>query len=191
MSKRLIIVAGPNGAGKTTFARDYLRTYPVPFLSADDLAAKISPEQPALARIQAGREFSRELYESIQAGRSLVIESTLSGRSIRRVLSQAKDAGYTTTIVFVFLESPQACIERVKERVRKGGHDVPDSDVLRRFFRSKENFWEVYKNEADDWFLFYNSGAVLQQAAFGDADSYVVTDEESFNVFLRDVESHE
>jgi len=187
----LIIVAGPNGAGKTTFARDYLLNHPDPFLSADDLALKISPEQPELAKIEAGRQFSKELHESIQSGRSMVIESTLSGRSIRRVLRQARAAGYTTTIIFVFLESAQACIERVKERVRKGGHDVPDSDVLRRFFRSKENFWEVYRNEADNWFLFYNSEAVLQQAAFGDADSYVVTNEEFFNVFMRDVKSHE
>jgi predicted ABC-type ATPase len=184
----LIIIAGPNGAGKTTFARDYLEEYPADFLSADDLAQKISPEQPELARIEAGRQFSKKLRESLQSGKNLVVESTLSGRSMQRILSQARDAGYGITIVFLFLESAQACVRRVRERVQKGGHDVPVSDILRRFFRSKENFWDIYRNEADLWFLFYNAGALFQVVAFGEMDGYEVTDDKAFGIFLEDIE---
>lgn len=190
MTKRLIIIAGPNGAGKTTFARDYLGDYPGFFLSADDLALKISPNQPELAKIEAGRQFSKELDESIRSGRNLVIESTLSGRSLQRVLHRARETGYAITIAFIFLESPQACVNRVRERVQKGGHDVPERDILRRFFRSKENFWRVYKEEADFWLLFYNSGTVFQQVAFGDVEGAMVVDERLFGVFRGDADSH-
>ena len=106
-----------------------------------------------------------------------------------RILRLAKDAGFVTTILFVFLESPEACILRVQERVEKGGHDVPEEDVRRRFYRSKENFWSLYRGEVDSWFLFYNAGAEFQQVAFGRAGSYEVTDEELFTSFLGGIEN--
>ena len=191
MAKNLIIVAGPNGAGKTTFARDYLQEHHYSFLSADDLARKLSPEKPEMARIAAGREFSAQLNNTLQSGASLVVESTLSGLSIQRTFREAKQEGYTISIVFIFLESPQACVHRVRERVENGGHDVPEADIRRRFFRSKANFWSLYRNEADSWFLFYNSGAVFQLVAFGDTAGYEITDEESFDIFLKDIGSDE
>jgi predicted ABC-type ATPase len=187
VDKRLIVIAGPNGAGKTTFARDYLQEYPADFLSADDLALKISPDHPESAKIEAGRLFSKKLQESFRSGKSVVIESTLSGKSMHRILDQAREAGYGITIAFIFLGSAQACIDRVRERVEKGGHDVPDSDILRRFYRSRENFWATYKHEVDLWFLFYNSAAAFEIVAFGEKDDYDVTDEKLFNIFLRDM----
>lgn len=187
MSKRLIVIGGPNGAGKTTFARYYLDKYPAKFLSADDLAFKISPDRPESAKIEAGRQFSQKLQESFRSGKSVVIESTLSGRSMQRILGQARDAGYGITIAFIFLDSAQACVNRVRERVQRGGHDVPVQDILRRFFRSKENFWHLYRNEADLWFLFYNSGAMFPVVAFGDADGYEVTDDKEFGIFLENI----
>ncbi len=95
------------------------------------------------------------------------------------------------TVVFIFLESAQTCIRRVRERVQKGGHDVPEADIRRRFFRSKKNFWHRYRNEVNSWFLFYNSGVVFQLVAFGDTAGYEITDEEPFHVFLKDVSSDE
>ena len=185
--KRLIVIGGPNGAGKTTFARDYLEEYPADFLSADDLALKLSPDQPELARIEAGRQFSKKLQEAFRSGKSIVIESTLSGKSMQRILTQAREAEYGITIAFIFLESAQACINRVRERVRKGGHDVPDGDVIRRFSRSKENFWNIYKDEADIWFLFYNSDAMFSMVALGEQNRYNVTNEEAFGIFLEGI----
>lgn len=187
MTKRLIVIGGPNGAGKTTFARYYLQEYPADFLSADDLALKISPEQPESAKIEAGRQFSKKLQESFRSGESVVIESTLSGRSMQRILGQARRAGYGITIAFIFLESAQACVNRVRERVQKGGHDVPVSDILRRFYRSKENFWNIYRNEADLWFLFYNSDAALPMVALGEKNYYEITDREAFGIFMEDL----
>jgi predicted ABC-type ATPase len=187
MPKRLVIVAGPNGAGKTTFARAYLQVYAYKYLSADALAAELSPEQPSLARIEAGREFSRKVKESISAGEDLIVESTLSGRSMRQFIKVARDKPYSIMIVFVFLENAQICVDRVKERVKKGGHDVPELDIRRRFHRSKENFWEIYRHQADEWHLFYNSSQVFWQVASASAHGYEVMDEKLFSVFIRDI----
>ena len=189
--KNMIVIAGPNGAGKTTFVRDYLEQDPRAFLSADDLAARISPDRPESARIEAGREFSRQLRARIEAGESFAIESTLSGRSLYNTLQRAKAAGYTISIVFIFLDSPEACLDRIKERVRDGGHDVPEADVRRRFLRSKTNFWRTYRTLADIWFLFYNSASMFEQVAFGDGTGYAVTADKLFAAFIEDVDEDE
>jgi predicted ABC-type ATPase len=183
VGKNLIIVAGPNGAGKTTFVRDYLEQDPLAFLSADDLAAKISPDKPEAARIEAGREFSRQLRTRIEAGESFAIETTLSGRSLYNTLLQAKEVGYTISMVFVFLDSPEACLNRVRTRVLKGGHNVPDADVRRRFFRSKWNFCTTYRHTANTWFLFYNSFNTFEQVAFGDGTGCAITNDKLLAVF--------
>lgn len=189
--KNLIVVAGPNGAGKTTFVRDYLEQDPRVFLSADDLAARISPDRPESARIEAGREFSRQLRARIEAGESFAIETTLSGRSLYNTLQRAKAVGYTISIVFVFLDSPEACLDRVRERVQAGGHDVPEVDVRRRFLRSKINFWRTYRALANLWFLFYNSGLMFEQVAFGDGTGYAVTADKLFAAFREGVDQDE
>jgi predicted ABC-type ATPase len=187
MPRRLVIVGGPNGAGKTTFVQGYLQVYPYKYLSADALAAELSPEQPSLARIEAGREFSRQVKKSLSAGEDLIIESTLSGRSMQRVFKQARDGHYMIKVVFVFLDSPDTCVNRVKERVEKGGHDVPEIDIRRRFYRSKTNFWKIYREEADEWHLFYNSSDEFVQVAFSDVGGAEITDEALFSGFMQEM----
>lgn len=190
--KDLIVVGGPNGAGKTTFVQDYRTLRPLRYLSADAIAAELSSEDPAHARIQAGREFSLQLHEAIEAGESLVVESTLSGRTLQRSLERARHTGYFIEIIFVFLESSEICVDRVHERVRRGGHDVPDEDVRRRFYRSLKNFWEIYRRQADVWHMFYNSETKFTTVAFGQKKGVEVSeefvDEEFFSLFVQGME---
>ena len=70
-------------------------------------------------------------------------------------------------IVFIFLKSSDTCIARVRNRVMAGGHHVPTEDIVRRFYRSKNNFWHLYKNMVDRWELIYNSGEHFQEVATG------------------------
>ena len=99
-----------------------------------------------------------------------------------------KRKGYIVTITFIFVESPASCIARVEERVRKGGHDVPKGDIARRFYRSKRNFWNVYRHQTDFWTLVYNASEGFQEVAMGEGAQYEVSDELLFQQFMQDME---
>ena len=117
----------------------------------------------------------------------MLVESTLSGRTFRRILDRLKKEEYRISIVYIFLGSVESSIDRVRERVRRGGHDVPLPDLLRRFTRSKGNFWSLYKDYADEWTLAYNGGEGFRAIATGEGSSFVVHEEALFDLFMRDV----
>ena len=179
----LIVVAGPNGAGKSTYAIEFLSSRPLPFLSADSIAAELSPDDPTTARIQAGRLLAQRVDGHLKEHTSFVIESTLSGRVAARLLVRAREAGYDITLVFLFLDSVETCLARIRERVRKGGHDVPETDVRRRFLRSIHNFWGHYRQLVDRWLLCYTAGGQFQDVATGAKDITLVRDEVLFGKF--------
>lgn len=159
-SPRCIVIAGPNGAGKTTFARDFLQREAavVHFVNADLIAAGLSPLNPDLAKIAAGKLFLGELDRLASLMTDFAFETTLSGMGHRFRLSNLKKAGYRIEIVYLRLASPQLALKRIAARVRHGGHDIPKEDVLRRFDRSWQNFQTVYRTLADSWTVYDNSG---------------------------------
>lgn len=183
MNKEIVVIAGANGVGKTTFARAFLREYDYEFLNADEIAKSLSEENPAARKISAGKLFFQKLNEAVAQNKSLLIESTLSGRYLEKILKNLKDENYQITIAFLFADSPEILIERIAERVKKGGHYVPDEDVKRRFARGKRNFWEIYKYLADEWFLYYNMEDNFQLTATGEKDKMFVIDESLFAKF--------
>jgi predicted ABC-type ATPase len=157
---RCIVIAGPNGAGKTTFARDYLPAIAglIHFVNVDLIAGGISPLQPELAAITAGRLVLRELDRLVQAKADFAFESTLSGLRYAKRIQHWKAQGYSIEIAYIRLASPQLALSRVAARVKQGGHDVARSDVLRRYKRGWSNFLEVYRPLADHWTIYDNSG---------------------------------
>jgi predicted ABC-type ATPase len=185
--KHLFIAAGPNGSGKSTFARQFLKQHDYVFINADEIARELNPEEMEAAKLSAGRVFFQRLYKNIEAGNNALIESTLSGSYFHRYLPKIRENGYKITIIFVFLEHPRICIERIKERVIKGGHHVPDADVVRRFYRSKRNFWNRYRHEVDNWYMFFNSDDKFLEVAFGKKNDYFVKNNEIFDLYLQDV----
>jgi predicted ABC-type ATPase len=157
---RCIVIAGPNGSGKTTFAREYLprETDVIHFVNADLIAGGLSPLRPELAARQAGRLLLLELSRLAKSRKNFSFESTLSGRTYLHLLRNWKATGYTIRVVFLSLSSPQLALQRIAARVEQGGHDVPRSDVMRRFHRSWQNFHTLYRSLADTWSVYDNSG---------------------------------
>lgn len=181
--KELIIIAGANGSGKTTFSTDILSKTGYTFLNADEIEKELE-----VSKLQAGKEFFRRLERLVSDNKSIVLESTLSGKYLIKVIENLKNSGYFVKIIYIFLESPQDCIQRIKIRVELGGHFVPDDDVIRRYHRSKTRFWNTYKNMADEWIMTYNStDDEPQKVAIGSGSQFIVELENLFRDFIDDL----
>lgn len=95
--------------------------------------------------------------------------------------------GYKTTIIYTFVDDPNICINRIKIRVKEGGHNIPDEDVIRRYHRSRNNFWNKYKEIADSWIVFYNGIEKTELVASGEKSDYNVLDEATFNLLIEGI----
>jgi len=178
MKRKLYLIAGANGSGKTTLAHELLREEQgLVFLNADETAAKIGDS----VGLAAGRIILTEINNMLTSGKSFVLESTISGNYHKRVLAEAKSSGYEVIMFYVFLNSVDLNIERIKNRVALGGHNVPDEDVIRRFDKSIKNFWDIAKI-VDFWELYYNSGNDYELIAKGNSDN-VIHNNDLYNLF--------
>ncbi len=157
----LFVIAGPNGAGKSTAAPALLRDYlgVREFVNADTVALGLSGFSPDTAAVAAGRVVLQRVHDLIAAQRDFAVESTLSGRSLAVSLQTAINKGYEVHVVYFWLPSARASLERVRQRVRSGGHGVPEPALLRRYGRSVKNFLTLYRPLAHRWEVFENSGS--------------------------------
>ena len=168
-SKKIVIVAGPNGAGKTTFAREFLpREADCPdFINVDLIAAGLSPFDPTRAALRAGRLMLQEIRRRARAGESFAFETTLAGRNYVRWIPRWRAAGYHVKLVFLSLPTADLAVARVAARVAKGGHNVPEAVVRRRFEAGLRNLENVYRSLVDSWVLYDNSGPIPRLLAKG------------------------
>jgi predicted ABC-type ATPase len=159
-AKQIIVIAGPNGAGKTTFARAFLpKEANCPhFINADLIAAGLSPFAPEVAAFRAGRLMLEEIAGCVARDESFAFETTLAGLTYLRHIRDWRKAGYHVSLFFLSLPSVELAIARVKQRVRQGGHNIPESVIRRRFAAGLSNFERHYRAAVSSWALYDNSG---------------------------------
>lgn len=169
VSPTIIILAGPNGAGKTTAAPFVLHeSFGITeFVNADDIARGLSGFAPETAAIAAGRIMLNRLRSLAANLATFAFETTLSTRSYARWLPTLQHSGYRVGLVFLYLDSPDLAIERVRGRVAEGGHDVPTPIIRRRYTRGLDNLINLYLPIADEWAVYNNSGQTPDLIAEG------------------------
>lgn len=174
----LFVIAGPNGAGKTTFAKEFLPRFAKcrEFVNADLIAGGLSPFSPATAAMEAGRIMLEKIDGLAAQKHTFAFETTLSGRGYLALFRRLKKDGYRIHLLFLWLPRVELAIQRVKDRVRRGGHSVPEPDIRRRFDRGVRNLLTEYHPLVDTWGLFDNSGSDPRLIARADRGEIVVID---------------
>jgi predicted ABC-type ATPase len=178
----IVVIAGPNGAGKSTAAPFLLKQALgiLEFVNADQIASGLSAYSPETVAFQAGRIMLNRLHELADSQASFAFESTLSSRTFAPFLRRCKSAGYRVQIFYVALTSAELAVNRVALRVKRGGHNIAQQDVERRFQRSLHNLFELYLPLADKWAVLDNSSGTLEPVATGSAKRSSVKDKEKW-----------
>jgi len=187
-----LIVAGPNGSGKSSAYQDtnieaFGRS--VWIINPDLLAARIRAVEGldlTNANLAAVRRIEAWLETSIEAHQTVGVETVLSTPKYRRLVQKAKKLGFEVRLIYVLLDSPHRNVERVRLRVKKGGHSVPKDKIIERYARSLEQLpW--FLDQADQAWLFDNSGA--NPRLMGEKHAGIVTlDEDALPAFVTAVD---
>jgi predicted ABC-type ATPase len=165
----LYIRAGCNGAGKTTASFTILPEMLncKEFVNADSIAAGVSPFNPESVPIVAGRIMLMRINELLRAGVDFAFETTLATRSYLSLIKTAHTLGYKITLLFIWLDSPKTATQRVARRVAKGGHNIPQDVVERRYYRGISNLITLFIPEVDIWMIVNGVNVVIEPIAEG------------------------
>ena len=159
MSKNLYIISGCNGAGKTTASYTVLPEILQckEFVNADEIAKGLSPFNPENVAIEAGRIMLSRIEELLKRNETFSIETTLATKSYINLVRKAQKQGYSVHLIFFWLESPELAVQRVAERVSKGGHNIPLDVIHRRYVTGINNLFNIFMKEVDVWAIYDNS----------------------------------
>jgi predicted ABC-type ATPase len=157
----VIVLAGPNGAGKSTAAPLLLKgkLAVTEFVNADVIAQGLSGFNPDAVSFVAGRIMLRRMRELAKEKASFAFETTLASRTFAPWLERLVQEGYRFHLVFLWLPSVELALARVADRVRMGGHDVPELTVRRRYHSGLRNFFQIYQPMTTSWRVYDNSSA--------------------------------
>lgn len=159
MTKNLYIIAGCNGAGKTTASFTILPEILncKEFVNADEIAKGLSPFQPEKVSFESGRIMLNRINELLAEHKNFAFETTLATKSYKNKIREAKEKGYTVTLLFFWLQHVDLAIERVKLRVQDGGHNIPKDVIRRRYVNGIKNLFDIYISIVDELLIFDNS----------------------------------
>lgn len=182
MSKNLYIISGCNGAGKTTASYTVLPEVLDcrEFVNADEIARGLSPFNSESVAIEAGRLMLKRIDYLLSREETFSIETTLATRSYINLVRSAQCKGYRVNILFFWLRTPELAMLRVTERVRRGGHNIPEDVIRRRYVAGINNLFRLFIPEVDYWCIYDNSEQPRKKIASGSKDNGF----EIFNVEL-------
>ena len=148
----IYIIAGCNGAGKTTAAYNLLPDVfkTIEFVNADEIARGLSPFNPEGVAFQAAKIFLERLNYLISRKQNFAFETTLSGLTYLKFIESAKRQGYDITLFFIWLNNFELAKKRVAARVDKGGHNIKEDVIERRYVKGIKNFLN-YAEKVDEW----------------------------------------
>ena len=157
--EEIVIIGGPNGAGKTAAAQLLVPKglEILEFVNADEIARGLSPFNSQHAALAAGRLMLERIRELVRNQQSFAFETTCSGRTHIPMLRRCKADGWRVTLVYLWLPSPEAALDRVARRVREGGHGIPGDVVVRRYWAGLSNLRLLYLPLADVAVIYDNS----------------------------------
>lgn len=131
----LHLLAGPNGAGKSSYVHDVLTPATgLPFINADEIAAQRWPAAQAEHAYEAARLAEVQRRDRIAAGESFISETVFSHPSKVQLVLDAAGAGYLVHL-HVIIVPVELTVQRVRERVRRGGYTVPEKKIRDRYAR--------------------------------------------------------
>jgi predicted ABC-type ATPase len=158
------------------------------FVNADVIAQGLSGFDPESHAVEAGRYMLAQLKRLAAERESFAFETTLASRSFAPWIDKLVDAGYEFSLIFVALPHADAAIDRVRQRVARGGHHVPNDVVRRRFERGRRNFLRLYQPRASYWQVY--NGVTPGLMAEGSYDSVLsVADPIAWQQFQREENS--
>lgn len=184
---RLYIISGCNGAGKTTASYSLLPEMLncSEFVNSDEFAKGLSPFNPEKASIQASRFMLSKIRYLLKKQRDFAVETTLATRTLLKTAKIAQHAGYTVTLLYFWLNSPELAIDRVKARVQSGGHDIPEETIRRRYHVGIDYFFHYYAPICERWILADNSQIPFRVIAEGSRNDVInIKDQETYDRIL-------
>lgn len=152
----LTVIAGANGSGKSTFTRYTQETLGVPVIDPDLEARIIRPDSLFTAAIAGGKQALLRARAYLANNESFAVETTLSGNTYLKMMTQAKQKGWQVNLIYVGVNDVQINIKRVAQRVAQGGRNVPEPDVRRRYTRSLANLATAIQ-KTDHTIIYDNS----------------------------------
>ena len=187
MSKNLYIISGCNGAGKTTASYTVLPEILncKEFVNADEIANGLSPFNPESVAIEAGRLMLKRIEQLLNREKTFSIETTLATKSYIHLVRRAQAKGYSVKLLFFWLRNPDLAKLRVAERVAKGGHNIPEDVISRRYVAGISNLFNLFIKEVDSWVIFDNSKNPRKQIASGGRNADTVIDCEELYLIIQ------
>ena len=184
------VLAGINGAGKSSSAVPILKnSLKIPaFVNADTIARGLNAFDVEAEAVNAGRIMLKHLHQLADDRKSFAFETTLAARTYAAWLDSLRQSGYVSHLFYFWLESPELAIQRVAERVRSGGHHIPEATIRRRYSRSVGNFLELYRPIVTTWAVYDNSKGLPQLLAFSNGYFDTILDEPRWELFNRSAE---